>query len=245
VLAGLAWAGLLALPPWWAGLPLLLVLALGAATLERRHRLYARLCRRGLRWGLPGWLFALQRALGGGLLAWSAALLGALAGYSLVVLLESLLDHRVRRSAEAASSPEWSELALAASGPAAHIIELARVAWRDADEGLCDPEGESVRYEAGDAGRGRYLFANGKVIDRADSHWCFGPGGRWFAAVLPGGRGNLLWDRRSDVLHRLGGWQLSGWDGEQPWLGRGPDGVPTPLHEVLGQGHEHRHRPPG
>lgn len=243
MLAGLAWAGLVALLPWWAGLPLLLVVALGVALLDRRLPTHARICRRALRWGLPGWLFALQRTLGGDLLAWGAVLLGALVGFTLVVLLESLLDHRVKRSAEAAAAPEWSELALAPIGPAAHIIELSRVAWRDAAGEFSDPDGGAVRYQVEGPHRGHYVFGEGRVIDRAGARCCFGPGGRWFAAMLPGERGNLLWDRRGGGVHRLGGWQLSGWEGEQPWLARGADGVPVPLHEVLGLGGRHRRHP--
>ncbi|WP_233523499.1 hypothetical protein [Dyella solisilvae] len=240
-MAGLAWAGLVALLPWSAGLPLLLLLATGVVGFDRRIPHYARLCRLALRWGLPGWLYALQRVLGGDLLAWGAALLGALVGFSLVVLLESMLDHRVRRSARVMRGPEWDELALAPMGPGAHIIELSRVAWRQAEPAFADPEGAPVQFESNGRGRGRYVFAAGIVIDKAGPQCCFGPGGRWFAAVLPGGRGHVLWDRHGASVHRLAGWQLSGWDGEQPWLARGADGVPAPLHEVLGQPRHRRH----
>lgn len=232
-----SWAVLLALSPWWAGLPLLLLLALGAVMFDRRIAPYATLCRHGLRWGLPGLLFALQRALGGDLLAWGAALLGALVGFSLLVLLESLLDHRVRRTPAGRMTPEWSELALAPVGPPARIIELARASWQDAAAGnLADPAGAAVRYEAHGGGRGRYVFAQGRSIERAGPRCCFGPGGRWFAACQAGRRGTVLWDRQADRIHRLAGWALSGWEGEQPWLARGSDGVPVSLHEVLGRG---------
>ena len=238
VLPAAAWTGLVALLPWWAGLSVLLLFVAGAIAFDRRIVHYAELCRRGLRWGLPGLLFAVQRALGGDLLAWGAALLGALVGFSLVALMESLLDHRVRLSTAAGASPEWSELALAPVGPAAHIIELSRVNWCEVAGEFADPAGDPVRFESNGHGngRGRYVFAEGRVIDKASPRCCFGPGGRWFAASLPGGRGEVLWDRRSDHLHRLMGWQLSGWEGEQPWLARRSDGVPAPLHEVLGQG---------
>lgn len=222
--------------PWWAGLPLLLLQVLGAVFFAHRMVHYAVLCRRGLRWGLPGWLFALQRALGGDLVAWGAALLGALVGFSLVVLMESLLDRRVRRTPHRPVSPEWSEMALASIGPPVHIIELVRANWREGDGRFDDPDGAPVRFEADN---GRYVFAQGRVIDQASARCCFGPGGRWFVASLPDGRGDILWDRHGDHVYRLAGWELCGWEGEQPWLGQGPDGVPAPLHEVLGQGRQH------
>ena len=128
LLAG--WTVLLALLPWWLGLVLLVALTAGAAICTRRSHPWGELCRSGLKWGLPGMLFAVQRALGGDLIAWGAALLGALVGYSLVALLESLLLHRVRRAS--APTPEWSELAMAPVGPPARIIELAPVQWHDA-----------------------------------------------------------------------------------------------------------------
>ena len=239
ILPAAAWTGLLALLPWWAGLPLLLLQALGAVIFDRRIAHYTELCRRGLRWGLPGWLFAVQRAMGGDLLAWGAALLGALVGFSLVALLESLLDRRVRRAPQATALPEWSELALAPLGPPAHIIELSRATWHEVNGEFADLAGEAVRYEAHGSERGRYVFAEGRVIEQAGPRCCFGPGGRWFVANLPGGRGNILWDRHGDHLHRLAGWELSGWDGEQPWLAQRPDGVPAPVHEVLGRLRRH------
>lgn len=234
-----AWTCLLGVLPWWVGLPLLLLLASGAVLFARRIVHYAALCRRGLRWGLPGLLFAVQRALGGDLVAWGAALLGALVGFSLVVLMESLLDRRVRRTPHAPVSPEWSEMAMAPIGPPAHIIELTRAHWCEVGDEFVDPAGESVRYEADGAGSGRYVFAEGRVIDRVSPRYCFGPGGRWFVASLPEGRGDVLWDRQADRVHRLAGWELCGWEGEQPWLAQGADGVPVSLREALGQGRPH------
>jgi hypothetical protein len=236
LLPAAAWTIIMALLPWWMGLPLWLLLVPGAVRFHHRIEHYAELCRRGLRWGLPGLLFAAQRTLGGGLLAWGGALLGALVGYSLLALMESLLDRRVKRSQAARVAPEWSELAMAPIGPPVHIIELARIAWDRADGEFSDPDGDSVRFEGRGIGRGRYVFAQGRVIERASPHYCFGPRGRWFATRLPGERGDILWDRHDDHVHRLAGWMLSGWEGEQPWLQRGADGVPTPLHEVLGRG---------
>lgn len=234
VLPALAWAGVMALLPWWLGLLSLLLSAAGAVWFDRRVARYAELCRRALRWGLPGVLFAVQRALGGDLLAWGAALLGALVGFSLVVLMESLLDHRVQHTPTAKASPEWSELAMAPVGPPAHIIELTRADWQVATAEFADAAGVA-RFEPTGEGRGRYVFTQGQVIDNVSPRYCRSPGGRWFAANLPGGRGEVLWDRQSQHTHRLRGWQLSGWDGEQPWLAAGSDAAPAPLHEVLGQ----------
>ena len=100
LLACMAWTIVLALLPWWMGLPLWLLLGVGAVTLHHRIDHYAGLCRHGLRWGLPGLLFAAQRALGGDALAWGVALLGALAGYSLIALMESLLERWEYREQE-------------------------------------------------------------------------------------------------------------------------------------------------
>jgi hypothetical protein len=225
----------LALLPWWLGLPLVLLSALGAVLFDRRVVRYAELCRRALRWGLPGLLFAVQRALGGDLLAWGAALLGALVGFSLVVLMESLLDHRVQRTSKAKTSPEWSELAMAPVGPPAHIIELTRASWLEA-AGECVDAAGAARFESLDGGSGRYVFVQGQVIEKVSPRYCISPRGRWFVANLPDGRGEVLWDRQTGRTHRLAGWQLSGWVDELPWLARGSDGAPAPLHEVLGQG---------
>jgi hypothetical protein len=233
-LPAVAWTCVVAWLPWWMGLPLVLLAVVGAVLFDRRIVHYAELCRRALRWGLPGLLFAVQRALGGDLIAWGAALLGALVGFSLVVLMESLLDHRVRRAPSTPASPEWSELAMAPVGPPARIIELARACWHEAADGFGDAT-DPARFESTDQERGRYVFARGQVIDQASPRYCFSPGGRWFAANLPGGRGEVLWDRQSGHVHRLAGWQLSGWESEQPWLARSSNGVPTALHEVLGQ----------
>lgn len=229
------WTCLVGLLPWWVGLPLLLLLAIGAVVFARRIGDVAALCRRGLRWGLPGLLFAVQRGLGGDLVAWGAALLGALVGFSLVALMESLLDRRVRRVQHTAPSPDWQHMALAPIGPPTHIIELSRPIWREASDGLTDPSGDKLRYEASGNNRGCYVFAEGRVIDKASPRCCFAPGGRWFVASLPEGKGDVLWDRQSDRLHRLPGWELCGWEGDQPWLARSPDGVPTSLYEALGQ----------
>ncbi|MFC4764126.1 hypothetical protein [Dyella koreensis] len=234
LLAG--WMVLLALLPWWLGLILLLGATAGAVWYARRSASLSEACRQGLKWGLPGCLFALQRALGGDLLAWGAALLGALVGFSLVALLESLLFHRVRRQAKAKATPEWRDMAMAPIGPAAHIIELQAVAWDEAGGEFADPRGGMVRYEAQASGTGRYVFADGSVVDRLSPRHAFSPSGRWFVASLPEGRGDVLCDRDRGRWHRPRGWQLCGWEnGEWPWLARHEDDLPVALHEVLGE----------
>jgi len=225
-----AWLALLALLPWWLGLSLLLALAIAVTILQ--HRLAAedaRLIRRALRWGLPGMLFALQRALGGDAFAWGAALLGALAGYTLLAGLEAWLD-RARRRAPAAPSAEWPELAMASIGPPAEIIELQPPAWQPAADGLLDPLGGRVRYQDG-----AYLFEAGERIGGVDAQAAFSPCGRWFAARTDGGSGVLLQDRQRERQHRLRGWQLAGWHRGQPWLVRRGDDMPQALSAVLGE----------
>jgi prepilin-type processing-associated H-X9-DG protein len=234
MLPTLAWVVLLALLPWWLGLPLLL--ALVAAVLLLQHRLageHAALIRRGLRWGLPGVLFALQRALGGDAFAWGAVLLGALAGYTLLAGLEAWLDRAQRRDPATAASAEWPELALAPIGPAAEIIELQLPAWQSADDGLIDPLADRVEYRGGN-----FLFADGSGIDGVGPHAAFSPAGRWFVARMPNDRGIVLWDRERQRRHRLRGWQLCGWYREQPWLIRREGDMPLALPAVLGQDDE-------
>ncbi|PWK88666.1 hypothetical protein [Fulvimonas soli] len=221
-----AWLLLLALLPWWCGLPLLLALAASLLAAPERLRPHAATLRRALRWGLPGMLFALQRALGGDALAWGAALLGALAGYSLLALLEYLLDHPHRPAAAAAPSPSWPELALAPIGPAAAIVELAPPRWL-AEPAFDDPRGGRVRREDGE-----YRFDDGTRCGPAGARCCFAPDGRWFC--VDSGRGVLLWDRERGRRHRLRGWRLYGWHAGGPWLVRGGHRPPLALKDVLG-----------
>ena len=230
VLPRVAWLALLALLPWWLGLPLLLALAAVVTLLQYRlAREHAALIRRALRWGLPGVLFALQRALGGDAFAWGAALLGALTGYTLLAGLEAWLDRELRR-APAAPSAEWPELTMAPIGPPAEIIELQPPAWQTATNALVDPLGGHVLYR-----EGAYRFEIGERIDGVDALAAFSPGGRWFAARLHNDRGVLLWDRQHERQHRLRGWQLGGWYREQPWLLRRDDDMPLALPAVLGE----------
>ena len=234
LLPALAWAVALALLPWWLGLPLLLALA--TVVLLLQHRLageHAALIRRGLRWGLPGVLFALQRALGGDAFAWGAAWLGALAGFTLLAGLDAWLDRDLRRAPPAPASAEWPKLAMAPIGPAAAIIELQPPVWQRADDGLIDPSANRVDYRDGS-----YLFADGSRIDGTGAQAAFSPAGRWFAARMAGDSGTVLWDRERNRRHRLRGWQLCGWYREQPWLLRRDDDMPLALPAVLGRDDE-------
>jgi hypothetical protein len=229
------WVLLLALLPWWLGLPALLALAAAVTLLQ--HRLaapHAELIRRALRWGLPGWLFALQRALGGDAFAWGAALLGALVGYTLLAGLEAWLDRDLRRAPPGPPTEEWPELARAPIGPPAEIIELLPPRWHDARGELPDPLGGAVH-----CGPGGCRFDDGTRVDAPGGfvRIAFSPAGRWFAGCS-GKRGVLLWDRQRDRRHRLRGWQLCGWYREQPWLGRREDSMPLALAAVLGRDEE-------
>jgi hypothetical protein len=234
-----AWAVLLALSPWWIGFPLLLSMA--AALLLMEHRLtpeHRWLLRHALGWGLPGALFALQRALGGNLFAWVVALLGMLIGYTLLAGLEAWLDRDARRANPAdtakANKPQgepsdWPRLARAPIGPPAEIIELMAPAWHDGTADVDDPYGGRVVHRDG-----AWCFDDGTRIDGVDPLAAFSPAGRWFVARLRGDRGIALRDRDSGKVHRLRGWQLEGWHREQPWLIRRPGDMPLALCAVLG-----------
>lgn len=227
----LVWMLLLASLPWWLGAPLLLALAMTLLLLEDRMAEHAPLIRRGLRWGLPGVLFALQRALGGGAFAWGAALLGALAGYTLLAGMEAWLDRELRRApAGTTSDAEWPELAMAPVGPPARIIELQPAQWHAATAEMADPRGGVVHYRDR-----RYRFADGLQLDDAGAECSFSPDGTWFVARPPGKRQLLLCDRDRHKLHRLRGWQLSGWYDEQPWLCRRDGDMPLAFDHVLGR----------
>ena len=224
------WCVLLALLPWWLGLPLLLAAA-AALPLLRWAAEHAPWLRQSLRWGLPGVLFAVQRALGGEAFAWAMALLGALVGYTLLAALESWLDQPLRAaSAAPVSSPEWPQLALAPVGPRAEIIELQSPRWLAADAELADPCGGSVTYRAP-----HYRFADGTRVEDVAASAAFSADGRWFVARLPADRGVVLCDRQRNRQHRLRGWQLCGWYRGQPWLVRREGDMPMALAAVLGR----------
>lgn len=236
MLPALAWLVLLGWLPWWLGLPLLLALVAIALLLQHRLALeHIELIRRGLRWGLPGVLFALQRALGGDAFAWGAALLGALAGYTLLAGLDAWLsrDRHGPPASAAAASAEWPELAMAPIGPVAEIIELQLPVWQQAADGIVDPRDGRVDYRDGGCD-----FADGRMIADAGPLVGFSPAGRWFVARMGNDGGIVLWDRQRDRQHRLRGWQLGGWYREQPWLIRRDGDMPLALSAVLGHDDE-------
>lgn len=229
VLPMLAWLAALALLPWWLGLPLLLAAAVALLLPAQSSAEHARWLRRGLRWGLPGVMFALQRALGGGPFGMGAALLGALAGYTMLAGLEAWLDRDLRRApVRTTTDAEWPELANAAVGPPARIIELIRPNWRKAMAAMADPRGGTVRWHDGS-----YRFDDG--LEVGGGEWFdFSPEGRWLAVRPEHGRHLLLFDRDHHHGYRLRGWRLGGWDGEQPWLQRREGDMPLPLEHVPG-----------
>lgn len=233
LLAG--WVVLLALLPWW--LDLLVMLGLVACVIHLAHRSASQsdACRSALRWGLAGFLFAVQRALGGDLLAWGAALLGALVGFSLVALFESFLFRRGQPVRNAAS-PEWKDMAMAPVGPPAHIIELEPVRWFEAGDTLVEASGASFRFETRRSNSGTYRFDSGRQLDGLSPRYALGQ--RWFVADMAQGEGNVLLNLSTGRAHHLRHWHLCGWEGDTPWLSRDPDGLPVSLHEVLGQGED-------
>jgi hypothetical protein len=162
------------------------------------------------------------------------ALLAALAGFSLLMLLEGWLDRDRPRPPSPSSAAEWSELAMAPVGPAAAIIELRPPVWLDAAQGTADPRGGTLHGD----GRGLVL-ADGTHLDGVEPRCSFSADGRWLAAPLAGSRGVVLKDRRrGGRLYRLRGWQLCGWHADQPWLSRGEHGAPLALAHVLGRDDE-------
>lgn len=229
-LPALAWLLLLTCLPWWLDLPLLLACAL--ALLWRTGQLAAHTpwLRRGLRWGLPGLLLAVLRAFGADALAWLLTLLAALAGFSLLMLLENWLDRGRPREPSPAATDEWPELALAPIGPAAAIIELQPPQWCALADGFADPLGGELRW------RDAVLqLADGSRFDGVEPRCDFAADGRWLALSLTGQRGLLLLDRRHDRRYRLRGWQLAGWHEGQPWLSRDEEHAPLAITHVLGR----------
>lgn len=219
----LAWLLALALLPWWLGLPLLL--AIVAVLLFATDRLegHAPLLRLALRWGLPGVLFALQRALGGDAFAWAMALLGALAGFTLLAGLEAWLDRGRREKVAQPELRDWPSLALAPIGPGVVVVELMPPQWSD---GTCpDPRGGEARWDAG-----RFVLPDA-TVERVQPRASFSPDGRWFAACTS--RGIALLDREHGRSYRLRGWELCGWH-DGPWLSR-EAGPAMAWREVVGE----------
>lgn len=218
-----AWLLALALAPWWLGLPLLLAIAAVLLFAAERMEGHAPLLRLALRWGLPGVLFSLQRALGGDAFAWVMALSGALVGFTLLAGLEAWLDRGRREQVAPPEVRDWPSLALAPIGPGAITVELAPPQWAGA---ACpDPRGGEARWEAG-----RFVLADGATVERVQPHASFSPDGRWFAACLPNGL--VLLDRERGRSYRLRRWKLCGWH-DGPWLARGTGPVMA-WREVLG-----------
>ncbi|HUB89073.1 MAG TPA: hypothetical protein VMA74_05005 [Dyella sp.] len=230
-LLAIAWALLLGVMPWWAGLPLLLGLAVIQAIQLPRLLRYQRLLRRALRWGLAGLLAAAYRAFDNHGLGLTLAALAALAGFSLLVLLESWQHHKPRRSATpAAASPEWKELALAPIGPADTLIELQAPRWIALDGTAPDAPADLTMIDAH-----RCRIGASICIDPVEPQVSIAPGAHWFAWPMTAGRGVVLYDRAHDKPYRLRGWQLYGWHAGEAWLSRGDDWPPLALSHVLGQ----------
>ena len=234
-LPALAWLLLLAVLPWWLDLPLLVACALALLWRTGPLAAHASLLRRGLRWGLPGLLLAILRMFGADALAWLLALLAALAGFSLLMLLENWLDRGrldrgKRREASPSSADEWPELALAPIGPPATIIELQPPQWHALEGSLADPLGGELCWHDG-----ALQLADGSRVGGVEPRCDFAVDGRWLVLPLAGQRGLLLLDRRHDRRHRLRGWQLAGWHEGQPWLSRDEERAPLAIAHVLGR----------
>ncbi|MFK2901431.1 hypothetical protein ISP15_13895 [Dyella jejuensis] len=230
-LAAIAWTCLLAFLPWWTGLPLLLGLAVAQLARVPRLLRHGAILRRALRWGLAGVLVAGYRAFDGHPSGVTLTLLAALAGFSLLVLLESWQDHKPLRSASlAAASPAWNEIALAPIGPSATLIELQSPVWMALD----DPANGAANNIAM-VGRRRCRIGANTLIDHIEPQASVAPGQRWIALPIAAGRGVLLYDRVRDRQYRLRGWRLYGWHAGEAWLSRGEDKPPLALSHVLGQ----------
>jgi len=230
-LLAIAWALLLGVMPWWCGLPLLLGLGVIQAIQLPRLLRYQGLLRRALRWGLAGLLIAAYRAFDNHGLGFTFSALAALAGFSLLVLLESWQDRKPRRSAAiAAASPEWNELALAPIGPADTLIELQAPAWMALDGSASDAPPDLAMV-----GAHRCRIGAGLCIDQVEPRVSMAPGGRWLAWPMTAGHGVVLYDRAHGKPYRLRGWQLYGWHAGEAWLSRGDDWPPLALSHVLGQ----------
>jgi hypothetical protein len=202
-------AGLL---PWWIGAPVLLTLAALMLAFAQRMPLPGRLCGVALNVGMFGLIYAVQRDMGGSLLAWGAAMLAGLAGFSLVVLVESFA-RKPGLGAPAGEPREWPEIALDKVGPPAAIIELTPVAWTS------------------DSALPGAPFADGQLPERGTGRYAISPDGNWWLAELRGGV--AVFDRERGKVHRLRGWKACGWHG-QPWFEQRGSDLPMSLHDVLG-----------
>ncbi|WP_147293253.1 hypothetical protein [Dyella monticola] len=211
-------------------------LLLGMAAIQIAHvprlQRYTGTLRYALRWGLAGLLVASYRAYDDHKLGLTLTLLAALAGFSLLVLLESWQDRKPQRNAAvAAASPDWSELALAPIGPADTLIELAPPHWR-ALEGDGNDE---LPPDITRLGTGNYRVGTGALIKDVEAQFSVAPGKGWLAWHMAARRGVVLYDRARGVQYRLRGWQLYGWHVDEAWLSRSDDQPPSALSHVLGQ----------
>jgi len=233
------WLIALALVPWWLGLPLLLGMAAALlAQVERLHAYQGRM-RLALRWGVPGVAIALGRGFAEteAALGWTVGAVAALAGFTLLVGLETWLD-RHRRVVGAVALPpaggEWPERVLAPPPAGSGIIELVPPQWQSCEEGpLALPAGMPgghVRYvrEAGFAG---LRFDDGRDFEAPPGRCAIDPDGGWLAVEAP--PGVLLWERRDGRVHRLRRRRLCGWYAGRPWLQSGAGEMPVPLAEAL------------
>jgi len=229
-LLAIAWAVLLGVMPWWAGLPLLLGLATIQLIRLPRLQRYHHVLRHALRWGFVGVLVASYRAFDNHGLGLTLAALAALAGFSLLVLLESWEDHKPQRSVAAATaSPEWSELALAPIGPADTLIELQAPGWIALDGPSPLPADISL-VDKHNCRIGAHTH-----IGSVEPQVSIAPDECWLAWPMTAWRGVVLYDRAHDRSYRLRGWQLYGWHVGEAWLSRDEDQPPLALSHVLGQ----------
>ncbi|RUL71467.1 hypothetical protein [Dyella choica] len=226
-----AWTLLLAWMPWWAGLPLLLVLAAVQLMQLPRLQRHNGMFRRALRWGFAGALIAGFGAFDNHGLGLTLTAVAALAGFSLLVLLESWQDHKPQRSAAiAAASPEWSELALAPIGPSGTLIELQAPRWIALDGTATNIPEDVAMTDACSCRVGAVTS-----IENVEPRVSVAPDRRWLAWPMEAWRGVVLYDRAHDKQYRLRGWQLYGWQAGEAWLSRNEEQPPLALSHVLEQ----------
>ena len=229
-LLAIAWAVLLACMPWWIDLPLLLALAAAQLAQVPRLQHYRGVMRRALRWGLAGLLVASYRVFGGHALGLTLTLLVALAGFSLLVLMESWQDRKPLRSeALAAATPEWNEMARAPIGPSAVIIELLSPQWT-----ALDGSAQSALPDLSPVAGGGWRVGTNGELKHVEPRVSVSPDQGWMAFVIAADRGVVLYDRAHGRQYRLPGWQLYGWNANEAWLTRGEDQPPLALSHVLG-----------
>ena len=233
LILAVAWGLLLALVPWWIGAPLLLALVIAQLTRAPRLQPYSGVIRRALRWGFAGVSIASYRAFGGHALGLTFALLVALAGFSLLVLLESWQNRKPLRDATlAAESPEWRDMAMAPVGPSASIIELESPTWMASSDWPAD-----ATFHIECLTDQSYRVGKHTKIHHVEPQMSLSKGQGWVAWPMTAGRGVVLYDLARDKAFRVRGWQLFGWRGDEAWLTRGDDQPPLALSHVLGQDH--------